>query len=412
MLNNTNMATSISNSPRVAFVAGGIELGGATTFLLNLGGELVRRGVPTLVVSLEADNPYASDFEKRNLPLHIEDEGKKIFEDRLCSALNAIRDFRPTAVIATLGPSSYEVLRYVPSSVARLAMLQSDFAESYQILGRYSEVTDAMIGVSAEIARRLRSIPALSSKRIECIPYGVPIPNAAPVRKPSSSDRLRILYLGRLSREQKRVHLFPEVFHALRATPGISFLWTIAGDGRELSELKRQMVSESPKAVVAFTGAINYDDVPALLREHDVYLLTSDHEGLPLSLLEAMAHGLVPVVSDLRSGVSEIVDLTNGILVSTDDTAGYAKAIARLHADRSELMAKSAAARARVTQEYSVQAMADRWLAILHPLSKPVTWPGEFEIQAPLGNSQPWKYGATIRFLRRLTKPFIGTAQR
>ena len=50
-----------------------------------------------------------------------------------------------------------------------------------------------------------------------------------------------------------------------------------------------------------------------------------------MSLLESMAHGLVPVVSDIESGIREVVDSNNGIRVAIDDIPGYAKAIIHLH---------------------------------------------------------------------------------
>src|SRR5436190_7692326 len=59
-----NLATPPNNSafPRLAFVSG-LVFGGSTTFLCNLTGEIVRRGVPVLVVSPEHENPLASDFQ-------------------------------------------------------------------------------------------------------------------------------------------------------------------------------------------------------------------------------------------------------------------------------------------------------------------------------------------------------------
>jgi glycosyltransferase involved in cell wall biosynthesis len=212
---------------------------------------------------------------------------------------------------------------------------------------------------------------------------------------------LRIIYLGRLDREQKRVHLFPQIFKQLKGS-GIPFHWTIAGEGPENFSLE-QALQSSPTQAISFPGKIAYADVPELLRAHDVFLLASDYEGLPLSLLEAMGHGLVPVVSDLKSGIPEVVDADNGILVPVNDVAGYARAIIHLHQHRDELAAKSAAARARVRQEFSVAAMTDRWLAAFPapPVSPPV-WPERRNISAPLTAAHPVYFSPPLRALRRL----------
>jgi glycosyltransferase involved in cell wall biosynthesis len=213
---------------------------------------------------------------------------------------------------------------------------------------------------------------------------------------------LRILYLGRLAQEQKRVRLFPEILRQIRQS-GMPFHWTIAGEGGERGFLEMNLKAGSSDQTVSFAGPISYAEVPAMLKQHDIYLLASDYEGLPLSLLEAMGHGLVPVVSDLKSGVRDVVDKTAGLLVPVDDVAGYARAIIHLHEHREELAAKSAAARARVQQEFSVGAMTDRWLAALPPAKSGIEpWPTRWRIQAVLVAGNPLYFSRPVRMLRRM----------
>jgi glycosyltransferase involved in cell wall biosynthesis len=183
---------------------------------------------------------------------------------------------------------------------------------------------------------------------------------------------------------------------------GIPFHWTIAGDGVERGFLERNLKSAGPAQTVSFTGAVKYADVPAVLAQHDIFLLASDYEGLPLSLLEAMGCGLVPVVSDLKSGIPEVVDSINGILVPVDDVAGYARAIIHLHGHRDELAAKSAAARARVEKDFSITAMTDRWLGIIPEGASPQgVWPDQFQVTGPLTAAHPAYFSPLMRTFRR-----------
>src|ERR1039457_137920 len=96
---------------RVALVSGGLNLGGSTTFLCNLGGELIRRGIPVEVMSLERENPMAADFQRQNIPVRCLDDRREIFEDRIQKVLQRLREFKPTVVAATLDAASFEVLR-------------------------------------------------------------------------------------------------------------------------------------------------------------------------------------------------------------------------------------------------------------------------------------------------------------
>ena len=390
---------------RVALVTGSLNLGGSTTFLCNLGGELVRRGISIRVLSLEESNPLASDFQRLNIPVQSLDDRCTIYEDRLAMVLHELGRFKPAVVLANLSASSFEVLRYVPAGVFRVGVGQSDDPVVYEMMRHYAPHMDLLAVVSKTMKAKAEAMPEFGRIRVHYLPYGVPLPESlndtARLKGP-----LRILYLGRLWQVQKRVRLFPVIFDRLKSS-GIPFHWTVAGEGPEKAFLQQAMIPAPPEQTVSFTGSIPYRDVPQVLREHDVFLLPSDSEGLPLSLLEAMGHGLVPVVSNLESGVSEVVDATNGVLVPVNDVEGYARAIVHLHQHRDELAAKSAAARARVRTEFSVGAMADRWLAAF-PKEPPAigAWPADWDIKAPLPARHPFYYSPPIRVIRRLAAKF------
>jgi glycosyltransferase involved in cell wall biosynthesis len=263
---------------------------------------------------------------------------------------------------------------------------------------------DDVVGISRKITERLEGMEAFRDVRKHCLLHGVSVP---PVVAPRGMDGgpLRILYFGRIDRGQKRVHLFPQIHRRLLES-GIPFVWTIAGEGAEREWLEREMPTRSPAQQVVFTGTVAYSQVPDLLQNQDVFLLASDAEGLPMSLLEAMGSGVVPVISDLESGVRDVVDPGNGILVPVDDVDGYARAIIHLHKHRDELAAKSAAAHARVKADFSVQAMADRWLRFLSAPSKEVRWPGRWRIGAPLRQPDHPRFWPPVRVLRRFAAKF------
>jgi glycosyltransferase involved in cell wall biosynthesis len=389
---------------RIALISGGLALGGSTTFLINFAGELVRRGIPVEVMSFERENPMSADFQDRKIPVMCLDEQRMIFEDRLKIILQNLARFQPTVVVSTLGPVAFEVLRYVPTGIFRIGMGQSREMGIYVMIGRYVPWMDLAAMVSQVMQEECAAMPAFARVPVAYLPYGVPIcPNTElPTR--DFTRPLRILYLGRLEQEQKRVRLFPEILRQI-CDSGMPFHWTIAGDGGERGFLEMNLKAGSPDQTVSFAGPISYADVPAMLKRHDIYLLASDYEGLPLSLLEAMGYGLVPVVSNLESGIRDVVGKTAGILVSVDDVAGYARAIIQLHEHREELAAKSIASRARVQQEFSVAAMTDRWLAAFPPAKSVIEpWPKRWRIQAVLAAENPIYFSPPVRLLRRFAK--------
>jgi glycosyltransferase involved in cell wall biosynthesis len=389
---------------RIALVSGGLGLGGSTTFLINFAGELLRRGIPAEVISLEKENPMSADFQKGKIPVLCLDQRRMIFEDRLKVILQNLARFQPTVVVATLGRSSFEVLRYLPSGVFRVGMGQSHEAPIYGMIGDYVPWMDLASMVSRTMKEEAAARPQFARVPVAYLPYGVPMCLDRDLPARNFTRPLRILYLGRLSQEQKRVRLFPEILRQL-CESGMPFHWTIAGEGVDRGFLEANLKTSSPAQTISFAGPVKYADVPAMLKQHDIFLLASNYEGLPLSLLEAMGHGLVPVVSDLESGLRDVVNKNVGVLVPIDDVAGYARAIIHLHEHREELAGKSSAARARVQQEFSVEAMTDRWLATF-PAAKPAVepWPKSWRTEAILASGNPLYYSLPARLLRRLGK--------
>jgi glycosyltransferase involved in cell wall biosynthesis len=109
---------------------------------------------------------------------------------------------------------------------------------------------------------------------------------------------------------------------------------------------------------VRFLG--HREDVPALLRSCDIFVLPSLFEGLPVAVLEAMGAGK-PVVATAISGTDEaVVHGETGFLVAAGDPVGLAEAIRRLLADPSLALRFGMAGRARVERQFSSETMADR----------------------------------------------------
>jgi glycosyltransferase involved in cell wall biosynthesis len=99
-------------------------------------------------------------------------------------------------------------------------------------------------------------------------------------------------------------------------------------------------------------------DVPDILRASDVFVLSSDYEGNPLSVLEAMAAGL-PVISTAVGGVPELVQHgTTGLLVPAGDACSLAEAIAQLGCDPARRAAMGNTARQTARERFDVRVMS------------------------------------------------------
>ena len=136
----------------------------------------------------------------------------------------------------------------------------------------------------------------------------------------------------------------------------------IAGEGPQLEELRGLAREVGVDARVSFTGFLSQDKLRALFAESHLFLHPSelgangDQEGVPNSMLEAMASGM-PVLATRHGGIPEAVENSvSGSLVAERDHAALGGAMLALARDPSRFAAMSAAARARVEAEFDLAA--------------------------------------------------------
>jgi glycosyltransferase involved in cell wall biosynthesis len=180
----------------------------------------------------------------------------------------------------------------------------------------------------------------------------VVIPNAVDVdgapRASHQRKMPRIIAVGRLKAPKD----FLTLVRAAGMLPeGAETL--IVGEGPDRPRLEQEIRALGVAERVRLLGE-RYD-VPKLLADADVFVLSSASEGMPVSVLEAMAAGL-PVVSSHVGGVPElVVDGETGILVRPGDASALAAALSSLIADPAERRRLGAAGRARAEERFDLE---------------------------------------------------------
>jgi len=162
-------------------------------------------------------------------------------------------------------------------------------------------------------------------------------------------------------RRQKRLDLWLEAARRIAEhEPEARFL--IVGDGPLRAEIEEQAGRLGLAQRIVFAGLL--DDVGPLLAAIDVYLMTSEFEGLPLALLEAMAAGRAVVVTAVGGIPEAVTDGETGVVRRFGDVEGLAGAVADLLADPERRAALGAAARRRVAESFGIERMAAELEAI------------------------------------------------
>jgi glycosyltransferase involved in cell wall biosynthesis len=169
-----------------------------------------------------------------------------------------------------------------------------------------------------------------------------------------------LILTGRLA-EIKRIDVF---LHAVRIVAGRipNVKAVIVGDGKWRERLQALSADLGIDRNVEFVGQQNA--VEDWLRRSRIFLLTSDSEGLSLSMMEAMMCGLPAVVSDVGDLADLVEDGVTGYLVPRRSPQLFAARIVELLSDEQKLRAFSQAAR-RSALRYETQATVRRWDRIL-----------------------------------------------
>ena len=199
----------------------------------------------------------------------------------------------------------------------------------------------------AHIAQEQLSLGA-SPHKILVRPRGVDLSKFYPSPSGPPIDALRLVSTRSLFPEYRHEIILEAV--AAVARHGIPIFLDIAGDGVLSERLRSQALSLGISEQVRFHGQIFHDRLPELLRQCNVYVAMPITEGVSASLLEAMASGCYPVVTDLVANRHWITPPTNGDLVRVDDVRTLERVLVNLWTQK-DVFARAAAANRRLVQE-------------------------------------------------------------
>ncbi|HEY6962939.1 MAG TPA: glycosyltransferase [Gaiellaceae bacterium] len=338
------------------------ETGGAQTYVATLVGALAREYDVT--VAAYGDGPLVAAAREAGatyVPLrHV----RRAIGPRdlvgLLELVALIRRVRP--VVVHVNSSKAGVLGRLAAAIARVpvvvftvhgwAFKATVGVQSWvylwadRLMNRFTTVT---ICVSrTELAAGIRA-RTCSQARTVVIRNGVDA-TAVPLAR-LDGDPPVVISVGRL----KQPKAFVTLARALARLERGTFRAVVVGDGPD-----RTLVEEAAAGAVEFLG--DRRDVPELLAQADVFVLSSTSEGLPMSVLEAMAAGL-PIVASCVGGLPELV-ADAGILVPPEDVDALTAALESLLASPERRAALGAAARRRVVDQFSLDEALRRHLEL------------------------------------------------
>jgi len=214
---------------------------------------------------------------------------------------------------------------------------------------RVLDHANALLIGGASFAEEVRDRLGTTMERFTFVPGAVDTNRFTP-GDGWSGGLVRILYHGRVDRRKGVL----DFLHALVATDG-DWTATISGIGPDVEPARALAAELALGERVGFTGYADYDGVPDLYRQHDVFASPTYAEGFSNTILEAMASGLA-VASCRAVGVVDCLrDGENGLMTEPGDVPAHAAALSRLVTDHGfrDRLAAAALAEARSTYSWT-----------------------------------------------------------
>ena len=238
-----------------------------------------------------------------------------------------------------------------------------------RLVGRFFQ--NKVIAVSAELGESLTS--EFGQKKIEVIENSIDIEHVQYLSeaKPEysiSKENLNIAYVGRFV-PVKRVDIFYDIAKKiLEKRPEGDVNFYMLGDGPLLLEIQKRAELDALTKHIHLLGFVK--NVPALLKNIDLLVITSDHEGLPITLLEAMALN-VPVMSrNLPTVKSVLCDGKCGSIVDTDTFPMLAAEIEEFLTTQDVYKGKAIKAYNRLNDSYSLVKNLNRYIELYRTILK------------------------------------------
>jgi len=353
---------------KIMMLASGDLWAGAEVMVYQLASGLAAATEAKLCIVLLNNARLAEELKSQGVEVHVIDESKYSFLSIVRSVKKIVVGFSPDIIhshrykeniLALLARPVMSKIHLISTQhgmpeLARKNQKSSAKLRASLFFRLLAHFFDRTVLVSNEMRQSLIGVHGFTQEKLKVIHNGIQIP---PEINDHDHKKLTIGSAGRFS-PVKDFSLFVDIAKLVVAQKGMAD-FVLAGDGPE-----RQMLEEKVREIglhdrFKFLG--HQDDMDSFYKNIDIYLNTSVHEGIPMSVLEAMSHGL-PVVVPKVGGFPEIViEGTSGYLVDDRNPSIFADRCIELLSNKKKRQQMAEAARQRVIDHFSREAMAAQY---------------------------------------------------
>lgn len=352
---------------KVFYILPDLSVGGAEKLVINLAEFIDKEKFEIKIVSLfrKNNNIYSGLVDEKKLPITYMNKKLGIDLNLMIRMTKLIIKEKPdiihthTHVVFNTLPgvilAGTKVRLHTVHNIAQKE-LNKFLIKIMRLAYKFFKFTP--VAISETVKESIHEVYHIPLDKIPCIYNGIDTLQYK-CKFIKHEDNINIIHVGRFSIQKNHKLLINAFYEALKINSNMKL--HLVGDGQLLQDIIDFVEKIGIREYVVFEGLTA--KVEDILNKSDIFILTSDWEGLPLSVLEAMACGL-PIVSTKAGGVVDILNEgENCILTEIGDQKALTQAILKLAAHR-ELREQFSKKSIEYSKKYDVRKMADNYAGL------------------------------------------------
>ncbi len=343
------------------------QVGGTFVFFTQLRPHLARYGIDFRCIPPISGSAYANSSYSKVEGIDFLELSNEV-PVALGQLIRHLEDqhFRAVLILPGCDPLGTSLPAYLPAHIGCAAKIPHNGRGTYLPTQEFEPYIDQIAPVNHLLAEDLIQRYGIPEEKVHVVFIGIdPIHFRYVERHPEPNRPLRLAVVGRLEDLQKNVLCLPAIVSET-IKQGVQVHCMVAGQGPDANRLKKRIEEFGLESRFTLAGAVPYEQMPKLLQNSDVFLMPTRFEGCPHALLEGMSTGCVPVVSNLRGTLDQIVEHgRSGFLIKLGDVHGFAEAISFLAKNPEVRDQMSIQARQVVADRFTVASMAEAYATVL-----------------------------------------------
>jgi glycosyltransferase involved in cell wall biosynthesis len=366
--------------PKIVIPSSDWSVSGVNASMESIGLQLLELGWDLEVVFTRDEETVLESSLDHPLPLlpyHFLERDRKGPSGAWHALIGDLESQAPCILFMAYDFLANSVAPALSENIGIVSWVQADDNDYYEQVYRLGRYCNATICVSEVLRDRVREMNPVIGERAHVIHNSsVRLEDVARRRGRRATDKLRLIYTGRLVHYQKRILDFVDLAEALdraQVPYEITLVGTFSAHDDTEEKFERRAAAYLEDGRIKLPGRMRREEIMKTLTGQDLFVLLSDFEGLPLALVEAMARGCVPVTAASPSGIPEIVASgENGYIVEGRDYDEWAALLGRLWEDPDARAGLSRNARKTIGESFTVERIGGQFDELFRQVAKEI----------------------------------------